>query len=106
MGYIHRGMLPDVAHQKIDEVKLGEVTDPIESLQGQVILKLEDRTSPMVQPYDKVAERARDLLLRERKDKAWADFLAGLRAAAKIVILAPLGAAGGTAAVPASAPAK
>lgn len=108
MGYIHRGMLPEAVHEKADQFKVGEVTDPLETLQGIVILKIEDRTSAVVQAYERVSARAGELLHRERKDKAWQDYVAKLRAAASVVILAPMGAATGAAAttppVPATSP--
>lgn len=89
MGYVHVGMLPEALQAKIDQYKLGEVGDPVQTLQGIGIFRIEDRIPPALQPFERVAERARDLLHRETRDKAWQDFLVRLRSEAKIVIEAP-----------------
>lgn len=86
MGYVHVGMLSENLQAKINEFKLGEVTDPIETLQGMVIMRLEDRIPPKLQPFERVVERARDLLHREKKDQAWQLFVEKLRAGATVVI--------------------
>ncbi|MBI5897937.1 MAG: peptidylprolyl isomerase [Rhodocyclales bacterium] len=87
LGYLHQGMMPESLQSKIDGFKLGEVADPIEMLQGVGVFRLDERISPKLQPFENVAGRARDLLLRDRQDKAWNDLIAKLRAEAKIVLL-------------------
>lgn len=87
MGYLHVGMMPDTLQAKIDTFKLGQVADPIEMLQGIGIFRLDERIPPKLQPYEAVSARATDLLIRERKEHAWRDFQAKLRANAKIVML-------------------
>jgi hypothetical protein len=89
MGYLHRGMLPESLQEKVDKFKPGEVSDPIQMLQGVGIFRLDDRIPPRLQDFGRVAERATDLLHRERKEKAWQDLLAKLRAGATIVIHEP-----------------
>ena len=89
MGYVHVGMLPEALQAKIDQFKLGEVGEPVQTLQGIGIFRVEDRIAPVLQPFERVAERARDLLHREQKEQAWKDFLVKLRSEAKIVIQAP-----------------
>lgn len=86
MGYLHRGMLPDALQAKIDQFKVGEVADPIQMLQGIGVFRLDDRIPPNLQDFSRVAERAADLLHRERKEKAWQDLVAKLRGTAIIVI--------------------
>jgi parvulin-like peptidyl-prolyl isomerase len=86
MGYLHAGMLSESLQAKVSEFKVGEVADPIETLQGVVIVRLEDRTPAKLQPFERVAERARDLLLREKKELAWQSFVAKLRSAATVVV--------------------
>lgn len=86
MGYLHAGMLSESLQAKVSEFKVGEVADPIETLQGVVIIRLEDRTPAKLQPFERVAERARDLLLRDKKEQAWQSFVAKLRSAATVVI--------------------
>lgn len=86
MGYLHRGMLPDGLQAKVDQMKLGEIAEPIQMLQGVGVFRLDDRIPPKLQDFSRVAERAADLLHRERKEKAWQDLVAKLRGAASIVI--------------------
>ncbi len=89
MGYLHLGMLPDNLQTKINEYKFGEVSDPLEMLQGVGIFRLDERVQPKLQPFEKVAVRAGELLLRDRQEKAWTDLLARLRSEAKIEIFDP-----------------
>lgn len=89
MGYLHRGMLPESLQAKVDQFKPGEVSEPIQMLQGVGVFRLDDRISPKLQDFSRVAERAADLLHRERKEKAWQDLVTKLRSTAKIVINDP-----------------
>jgi parvulin-like peptidyl-prolyl isomerase len=86
LGYLHLGMLPDPLQAKIDQFKFGEVADPIEMLQGIGVFRLDERVPPKLQPFENVAKRAGELLMRERQEAAWKGLLAKLRAEAKIVI--------------------
>jgi parvulin-like peptidyl-prolyl isomerase len=85
LGYLHVGMLQD----KIDKLKIGEISETLETLHGIAIFKVEDRIPAVLQPFDRVAERAASLLLRERREEAWQTFLARLRSEANIVINDP-----------------
>jgi parvulin-like peptidyl-prolyl isomerase len=89
MGYLHRGMLPESLQAKVDQLKLGEVSDPIQMLQGVGVFRLDDRIPPKLQDFSRVAERATDLLHRELKEKAWQDLVGKLRSSATIVIHEP-----------------
>ncbi|MCM2288710.1 MAG: peptidylprolyl isomerase [Sulfuritalea sp.] len=89
MGYLHRGMLPESLQAKVDQFKVGEVSEPIQMLQGVGVFRLDDRIAPKLQDFSRVAERAADLLHRERKEKAWQELVTKLRSAAKIVIHEP-----------------
>ena len=86
MGYLHRGMLPESLQAKVDDFKPGEVPEPIQMLQGIGVFRLDDRIPPKLQDFSRVAERAADLLHRDRKEKAWQDLVAKLRGAATVVI--------------------
>lgn len=86
MGYLHRGMLPELLHVNIDKLKVGEVGEPFQLLQGVGVFRLDERIPAKLQDFDRVAERAADLLHRELKEKAWQDLVAQLRGAANIVI--------------------
>lgn len=86
MGYLHRGMLPESLQTKVDQFKLGEVSDPIQMLEGVGVFRLDERIPPKLQDFSRVEERAKDLLHRELKEKAWQDLVAKLRGTARIVI--------------------
>jgi len=86
MGYLHRGMLADTVHAALDKISVGEITDPVVTLQGVGIFRLEDRKEAVINAYDNVRERARGLLLRELSDKVWNDLKADLRGKADIKI--------------------
>ena len=79
MGYVHRGMLPEALHQAIDSLKAGDISQSLDVLDGVAIFKLHDRAAAKQRDFESVAERARDLLKRQLADKAWNDFVAGLR---------------------------
>lgn len=89
MGYLHLGMIPEALQKRIDELQIGTISDPIDVLEGVAIFRVEERVSPRRMPFADVAQRARDLLLRERRDTAWREFVARLRAAARIEVFDP-----------------
>jgi parvulin-like peptidyl-prolyl isomerase len=99
MGYVHRGMIPETIQTRLDTFQLGAVGDPIDVLEGVAIFRVDERVSGKLMPYEAVATRARELLERERTADAWRDFVARLRAAAKIEIVDA-----GNAPAPASGP--
>lgn len=79
MGYLHRGMLSDDAYKHLDALQPGEMTAPIRSLHGVLLIKLTDRQKGELRPFADVAARAKALLQRERSDAAWEAFLKDLQ---------------------------
>ncbi len=86
MGYTHRGMLPQVAQEAIDKLKLREISDPVTVLEGVAVFRLDERKAPKLNTFASVAERAKDLWLREQSDLAWAGLIARLRGQVTITI--------------------
>lgn len=84
MGYLHRGMLPEVIQERIDQFVVGQINEPIDTLEGVAIFKLLERLVPKKRDFADVAGRARELLLRERQDKAWKDLVDRLVAKAEV----------------------
>jgi len=84
MGYLHRGMLPEQIQGKIDKFEIGKVNEPIDTLEGVAIFRLIDRVAAKKRDFADVVDRARDLLIRERQDKAWKDLIDRLVAKAEI----------------------
>jgi len=79
IGYVHDGMLPRGAHEIVKAMKVGEVSNPVQLLEGMGLIKLVDRRTPKLSPFEKVENRARDLLIRDRSDQAWARLIADLK---------------------------
>jgi parvulin-like peptidyl-prolyl isomerase len=86
MGYVHRGMLPDIAQQAIDKLKLKDISDPITLLEGVAIFRVDDRKVAKLNEFAKVEERAQQLLLREQSDVAWKELIERLRKEATIKV--------------------
>ncbi|HZX32194.1 MAG TPA: peptidylprolyl isomerase [Rhodocyclaceae bacterium] len=86
MGYLHRGMLPEALQERIDSFVLGKVNEPIDTLEGVAIFRLDERLPPKKREFADVAKRAKELLLRERQEQAWKGLLDSLTAAADVKI--------------------
>jgi peptidyl-prolyl cis-trans isomerase C len=79
MGYMHDGMLPDLSQEVVNKLGVGDVSEPLRLLEGVAIFRLTDRRQPGLSAFDSVKGRATDLLLAEKSDQAWADFLSGVK---------------------------
>lgn len=84
MGYLHLGMVPEALQAKIDKLEVGVVGEPIDVLEGVGIFRLDERVPARHRDFESVRERAADLLLRERQQAAWAEFVAALRRGADV----------------------
>ena len=90
MGYLHKGMIPDPVLEQIDAFKLGELTPPVDVLEGVAIFRLDERVASKLRAFDQVSPRAKDLLKRAQVDTAWADFKTALRKGADITLADPV----------------
>ncbi len=79
MGYLHKGMLAEPVQKAVDELKKGEISEPLVLLQGIAIFRLDDRKEAKRVSFSKAKERARKLLKRELSDKKWNDLSTRLR---------------------------
>ncbi|MBC7950556.1 MAG: peptidylprolyl isomerase [Rhodospirillaceae bacterium] len=86
MGYMHHGMLAPAAQAAIDTMKVGDISEPVELLQGYGLFKLVDRKPATLRPLDQVSERALDLYRRQKGDESWAALAEYLRKKATIWI--------------------
>lgn len=86
LGYLHRGMLPENLQDKVDQLTPGSLSEPIRMLEGVGLFRLLDRKPALKRRFEDVAERAGDLLARERSETAWKNFTAGLRKHAQVEI--------------------
>lgn len=86
LGYIHRGMFSEETQDVIDGLAPGELSAPVRLLQGYALFRLDERLPPRLNEFAEVAERARNLLLREQQERAWEELRAKLRSSAAIEI--------------------
>jgi parvulin-like peptidyl-prolyl isomerase len=82
MGYLHDGMLPDVAEQALAALQPGGITDTLRVLQGVAVFRLIERTPAKQHPLEAVKVRAGELAQRDLADRRWREFRAGLLAKA------------------------
>ena len=68
---------------------MGVVSEPITTLDGVALFRLDERVVPKLREFKDVEARARELLMRERQAQARKESMQRLRAAAKIEIVAP-----------------
>ena len=71
-------------------LKVGEISDPVSTVFGVHILKLEERQEPRLLPLDEVREQLRDYVREEKMENAVRDKIEELRAEADIQVLIPL----------------
>jgi parvulin-like peptidyl-prolyl isomerase len=91
MGYLHRGMLPEALQERIDGFELGKINPPIDTLEGIAIFRLDERVPPKKREFADVAQRAKELLVRDLQEKAWKGLVDKLVAAADVKIHHQLG---------------
>lgn len=90
MGYVHRGMLGEDATSAIDKLNVGEVSEPLRTLEGILIVRLSERQPAALRAYSEVKERAAELLLRNRRDDAWKRFRERLYESAAVTVRSDL----------------
>jgi len=71
MGYIHIGMLSKPAQEMLNIMKVGDISEPVMLLKGVAVFRLDGVEAPRLNKFEKVKERAGDLLQRERKSETW-----------------------------------
>jgi hypothetical protein len=86
MGYLHMGMLGDSVENALAELKVGEMTKPIQLLEGYGLFRLVDREPAKLNELSEVKERAAQLWLREAKEKAYQNLLDTLREKSSVEI--------------------
>jgi len=87
MGYLHRGMLPEAVQDKVDKLTTSEVSEPVTTLEGVVLIRVDDRKSARPREFEDVRERAQQLWQREEGERAWRAYLAQLRTKARIQVV-------------------
>ena len=84
-------MVPEF-EQVAFSLDVGEVSDPVNTVFGVHILKLEERQEARLLPLDEVREQLRDYIREEKMEAAVEAKIDELRAAADVQVLIPLAA--------------
>ncbi len=87
MGYVHRGMLSDELHAKLDGLAPGALSEPTLMLEGVAIFRIDERQPPKLRSFEESKERAAKLWQREREEQQWRELKARLRGAATIEVV-------------------
>jgi len=86
MGFMHKGMLGDNAQKVLDIMEPNEVSAPVVLLEGVAIFRLDERTTPELNSFEVVRDRAQKLYQREMANEAWKALLLQLHAKAVVEI--------------------
>lgn len=89
MGWLHVGLLNDQAEAALGEMQPGDISDPVRTLEGYAILRLDEVKAPEKKTLDEVRDRAIALWQREEGERSWQALKETLRAEADIQILDP-----------------
>jgi len=81
MGYQHKGILPEPVQDLLSTLKVGEVSEVLRLLEGVGLMKLTDRIEAKKHDFERVQQRASDLLKRDNANAAWEGLKAELRKA-------------------------
>jgi len=90
LGYLHGGMLTEALQSAVNKFAVGVVNEPLITLEGAAIYRLEERAPAKLQDFAAVQVRAQDLLERDKAEQLWRKTLDELRAAAKIEMMQPI----------------
>jgi peptidyl-prolyl cis-trans isomerase SurA len=86
LGMFKRGVLAKALEDKTFAMKVGEVSEPIRTKQGFVILKVTGHTDGGIQPFDKVEEQIHETLYYQKLQPNLRQYLTKLREDAYIDI--------------------
>jgi parvulin-like peptidyl-prolyl isomerase len=91
-GFFYRGTMVPAFEQIAFSLQPGEVSDPVDTVFGVHILKLEGRQEARLLPLEEVREQLRDHVREEKMEAAVDAKVDELRAAADVQVLIPLAA--------------
>jgi peptidyl-prolyl cis-trans isomerase SurA len=86
LGFFRRGALSGELERAIDQLKEGEMSEPILTEPGIHIVRLEERTTGDIRPLDKVRETIREKLYEEAAERQFGEWRKELRKNAHIEI--------------------
>lgn len=90
IGYISKGQILKPLEDVVSTMKVGEVSDVVETSLGFHLIKATDRKPEMLLPFESVKARIEELLKQEKGRKEAIAYLAKVREKAKVEIFMPL----------------
>jgi peptidyl-prolyl cis-trans isomerase C len=84
LGYFERGKMVKPFEDAAFEMKVGDVSEIVETQFGYHLIKVTDHQDPRTAPFEEVKAQVENLLNRRERDKAVNEYLAQLRGSAKI----------------------
>ena len=79
MGVVHKGELSSAVEEALGAIESGQVTQPIQVLEGFALFKLLGRLPPVVSAFEEVRERALALYKRRLSQEQRDRFLSALK---------------------------
>jgi peptidyl-prolyl cis-trans isomerase C len=86
LGIVHSGRLVGALEQAVSKLKVGEVSDVVQSIYGYHIVRLEGKSEEEQIEFDDASEKIKETLSREKREKLETELLEKLKADAKIEV--------------------
>lgn len=84
LGYFERGKMVKPFEDAAFGMKVGDVSEVVETQFGYHLIKVTDHQDPKTAPFDEVKGQIENLLNRQARDQAVGEYLTQLRGSAKI----------------------
>lgn len=89
IGYISKGQILKPLEDAVSSLKVGEISDVVETSLGYHLIKATDRKPETVLPFESVKTRLEELLKQEKGRKEAVAYLAKVREKARVEIFMP-----------------